>query len=164
MKQALEFDHEKETREILLSVLSGLERDERLLWGHRGFPHFGEYPCMVKIDPYAKGKSSPVYFIQLDTFLIYPMLFRHVIMDGIEIVKGTNPTTYRVERISPGKNDPIKNNFYCAGWREIVSYLHSVEQSLNNEVETIEKRHMEARQRLSAFRRRLPDFEEESGF
>lgn len=162
MNHAPKLEHEERTREMIVNVLEGLERDERLLWGHRGFPHFGKYPCMIKIDPCAKGGSSPIHFIRLDTFEIYPMHFRHVITDGIEVVEGTNPVTYRTKRILPGENNPVKNNFYCASWREIVAYLRLVEQSLDNDIETTNKAYMETLRKRAVFRKRLPDFEEEN--
>ena len=36
MNHAPKLEHEERTREMIVNVLEGLERDERLLWGHRG--------------------------------------------------------------------------------------------------------------------------------
>ena len=114
----------EDKNKIMREVLESLDREERLIWWHKGpsFSHFDkDVPFMIEFIN--EGDVPFIQTIRLDTLEKYPLGMHHLITEGIfldELKRSTGPHS---RSLNLGENSSQNTNFCIVPKQDVESYI-----------------------------------------
>ena len=114
----------EDKNKIMREVLESLDREERLIWWHKGpsFSHFDK-DVPFTIEFVNEGEVPFIQTIRLDTLEKYPLATHHLITEGIFLDEFRDRPVYTAVRSNLGENSSQNTNFCIVPKQDVESYI-----------------------------------------